>query len=100
MTPLQQRIAEACASTPPRTKARRQALASVQWVLGCASGYAALAADPVGRCVIVDDIADAQVFDGRDNEEMKVRFFGAVLKTPFEPVLLPQALSPRNRSRK
>lgn len=89
---IQEKIAEACATTAPGTKARKHALASVRWVLASCTGYAALVDDPVviARCVIVDDIADAQVFDGRDNEEVKARFYGAMLKTDFVPVLLPE----------
>lgn len=85
--PIQQRIAEAIASTPDRSKARNKALAAVRWVLVCATGYAALSDDL--RCIVVPDISDALVFDGRDNESMKARYYSAVLRTECVPVLLP-----------
>jgi hypothetical protein len=84
---IQSRIAQACASTEPSTKARNKALATVRWVLICASGYAALTPD--ARCIVVEDIASAQVFDGRDNEQLKARFWSIQLGTDCVPQLLP-----------
>jgi hypothetical protein len=83
---IQSEIEKACMATLPRTKARNQALASIKWVLASEKGFAALAGI---KCIIVPDISDAQVFDGRDNETMKARFYSAILKMPFVPVLLP-----------
>lgn len=86
-TPIATKINEAIAATEPKTKERNKALSAVRWVLICASGYAALTQD--ARCIIVEDIADAQVFDGRDNEAMKAKFYSVMLKTNCEPMLLP-----------
>ena len=86
-SPITDKITEAIDATEPKTKARNKALSAVRWVLICASGYAALSPD--ARCIIVPDIANAQVFDGRDNEEMKARFYSVMLKTHCVPQLLP-----------
>ncbi len=85
-SPITAKVAEACATTEPLTKARNKALASVRWVLACENGFAALSGLQI---IIVADISAAQVFDGRDNEEMKARFYSAATKTQFVPVLLP-----------
>lgn len=88
VSPIAERIQWACAATEPRTKGRNKALAAVRWVLICASGYAALSPD--ARCIIVPDLSDALVFDGRDNEETKARYYSAALGTQCLPDLLPE----------
>lgn len=88
-TELTKRIEAAMAATPPYTKARNKALASVKWVLLCADGYASLS--PQARCIIVPDLCDAMVFDGRDNEERKVATYSSALGTPFVVEFLPCA---------
>ncbi len=87
MNAIRLRIERAIKATAPRTKARNKALAAVRWVLITASGYAALSTD--ARCVVVPDIADAQVFDGRDNEETKAKFWTVQIGAPCIPQLLP-----------
>lgn len=87
MNSITQKITEACAATQPRTPARNKALKSVRWVLLCASGYAALTHDV--RCIVVEDIASAQVFDGRDNETLKARYWSVQLGEDCQPLLLP-----------
>ncbi len=79
-------VEKAMIGTEPKTKARNKALASVRWVLACDNGFAALNGIQI---IIVPDISDAQVFDGRDNEEIKARYYTAATKTQFVPVLLP-----------
>ena len=86
-TELAARIDAAMSATQPFTKARNKALANVKWVLLCADGYASLS--PQARCIIVPDLCDAMVFDGRDNEERKVATYSAALGTPFVVELLP-----------
>lgn len=86
-SPLKEKLNIAVADTQPQTKARNKALASVRWVLFCAAGYAALTPD--ARCIFVEEISGAQVFDGRDNEELKARFWGVQLSTKLETMLLP-----------
>lgn len=80
-------IDRAISGTEPKTKARNKALASVRWILFCAAGYAALT--PYGKCFLTDCISAATVFDGRDNEELKARFWSAQLGTKLEIMLLP-----------
>lgn len=88
-TELAIRLDAAMAATKPFTKARNKALASVKWVLMCADGYASLSEQ--ARCIIVPDLCDAMVFDGRDNEERKVATYSAALGTEFVVELLPCA---------
>lgn len=84
----------ACDSTPPSSDARQRALANVRWVLRRGEtrkwgNYIALD-DALNPC-LVDDIAYAAVFDGRDNEAAKALFFSALKSGPFVPQLLPAA---------
>jgi hypothetical protein len=44
--------------------------------------------DSQGRAHLCDRPADAAVYDGRDNERLKCRFFEALLKIPLSVVLL------------
>jgi hypothetical protein len=92
MSPTEQlaaRIKAACDSTPPKTKARNKALSEVRWVMKVANSsvdvYCCL---KNGRCDLTADINEASVFDGRDNEEMKLRFWSASVGEPLELVLL------------
>jgi len=71
---LAERIKAACDSTPPKTRARMDALKEIRWVLRDQNGnYAAL--NRKGSIVAVEDAKDALVFDGRDNEELKRDFY-------------------------
>lgn len=79
MSQLTEAIQKACDSTPPYTKAREKALAGVRWALKSDDGYLVL-----GKSVIFDaprfvaSVKDATIYDGRDNEEMKRRYFEAL----------------------
>lgn len=78
-------ITQLCDSHHDR-KQRWRAMKSVKWVLVSNTGLYAGLEDL--RCVLVDDIDKAQVFDGRDNEMQKALFYSALLKVPVQPVLL------------
>lgn len=86
MTTLQKRIHEAYIATEPYSLERTKALRGIRWVLSCAEGYAALSDDM--ECILVDDPAKAQVFDGRDNEVMKQAFYRGQLGRNLVPALL------------
>ena len=88
-TELSNRINAAMASTQPFTKARNKELSKVKWVLLCEKGYAALS--PAFSCIIVPDLCDAMVFDGRDNEEMKANCYSTALGVQFVVEILPSA---------
>lgn len=80
-------VAQAVASTMPG-RARMKALAAIRWVLVCESGYANQG-EGLGSPCVVADLSSATVFDGRDSEETKARYYSAVLKTHCVAVLLP-----------
>jgi hypothetical protein len=63
--------------TRPKTKARMAALASVKWFLATEDGQAVGIRGVASKLVPLEE---AQVFDGRDNEDAKRRFFEALLK--------------------
>lgn len=65
------------------TKENEKRLKAHRWVLLCENGYAALDG-------IAPELKNALVFDGRDNEETKVRFYSILLKTPFVVEVLPK----------
>lgn len=71
---LAERIQAACDSTAPKTKARNQALAEVQWVLKSDDGYL-VAGGLTESPRFVDRIEDATVYSGLDNEEVKRSYF-------------------------
>jgi hypothetical protein len=74
---LAERIKAACDSTPPNTREREKALKRIRWVLRDQNGnYAAV--DPMTSIIAVDSVKDAIVFDGRDNEEVKRKFYNSV----------------------
>lgn len=77
---LTRQIKSACGSTQPFTKQRNKALASVKWRLRCGLLYAGLD----GLEVVLVEQDNAQVFDGRDNEAMKKRFYEAASGYKFE----------------
>lgn len=85
MNALDGLIQSACASTEP-TKARRTALAGIKWRLRYGLLYAGL--DPFEivhpyRLVSADD-PRCVIFDGRDNEELKTKWYGIHLGCKFE----------------
>lgn len=80
MNTLQDSIKGACDSTEPFTRARNEALASVKWRLRSPSGqYAGLD----GLRSVLTDEANALVFDGRDNEQIKTEHWSVLLKVPM-----------------
>lgn len=84
---LERRIKEVCDSTQPRTRARRDALAAIRWVLRDQHGnYAAL--DSNACMTAVEDRADAIVFDGRDNEELKRGYYERITGLNYTVELL------------
>lgn len=82
MNTLEKAIEGAMRATPAGTRARKKALASVKWRLRSPSGLYAGPGDGLLESALVAE-SDAYVFDGRDNEQLKARYFSAVLKTPM-----------------
>ena len=72
-------------TTLPRTKARMAALASVKWLLASEEGQAMGIQGMTAKLVSLEE---AQVFDGRDNEDAKQRFFEALLRVRLHVVPL------------
>jgi hypothetical protein len=66
--------------TKPRSRARAKALAGVQWFLATEDGRAV---GHEGMTYGLVPLEEAEIYDGRDNEEMKRRYFEAVLKVPL-----------------
>lgn len=84
---IAKQIQSACQATPPFTTARNKALADVRWVLRDQFGdYVADTNSPFIDMTIERE--RALVFDGRDNEEFKVRYYNAVTGLEFEAVLV------------
>lgn len=77
MKTIEQAIAKAIESTPERTKARNQALASVKWRLVTPLGLCAGLSNhfPFEEILVVPEDPRALVFDGRDNEQAKLQWF-------------------------
>lgn len=66
---------------------RIKALKAVRWVLRSGSMFVG----PVNadlESTLVDNRKDALVFDGRDNEQMRAKFFSAYFSAPFTPELI------------
>jgi hypothetical protein len=84
---MQRTLDRATAGTRPFTRARKRALAGVRWVLAT-NDSRFVAVDECGRARLTDRPAGAAVYDGRDNEELKVRFFTAILGERLTVVLL------------
>ncbi len=82
-------ITRAVKGTKPFTNARNQALATVRWVLATDDGRF-VAVNDTAQAGLVRDPAKATIYDGRDNEELKAKFFAAVLGVPLTVVLLDQ----------
>lgn len=84
---LQRNIAGAVGGTEPFTTARNAALATVRWILATEDGRF-VAVDDRGFATLVSDPQRAAVYDGRDNEELKLEFFEALLGVSLTVVLL------------
>ncbi len=81
---VQERIADVVRGpTKPRTQARMKALAGVKWFLATDD---ARAVGLRGLTAVLVPLEEATIYDGRDNEEMKRRFFETVLKVPLKVV--------------
>lgn len=97
---LAQSIAKAIDLTPITAKgntkegkaqlaARRNALAEIKWVMKVANSSVDVYCCLKGLdCDLTSDLAEAQVFDGRDNEAMKLQFWSTMIGEPLELVLL------------
>lgn len=82
MTSPQTRIDAACAGTEPRTRERNKALAGIKWRLRYGLLYAGLHGF---KCVLVSaDDQRCQIFDGRDNQDLKARFYDMDAGCKFE----------------
>jgi hypothetical protein len=69
--------------TKPGSRARAKALAGMQWFLATDD---ARAVGLRGLTAALVPLEEAEIYDGRDNEEMKRRYFEAVLKVPLKVV--------------
>lgn len=74
---LAERIQAACDSTAPKTKARNQALAEVQWVLKSDGEYL-VAGGLTESPRFIDQIGEATTYSGLDNEELKRSYFETI----------------------
>lgn len=86
---MERTISRAVRGTKPQTKARMRALASVHWMLATEDGRF-VAVDDRGKATLVRDPSLAMIYDGRDNEALKARFFGTLFNVPLTVVLLGQ----------
>lgn len=78
---IRQRIEQVVnGETKPNTKARAKALGGIQWFLATEDGRAVGTEGSTYGLVSLDE---AEIYDGRDNEEIKRRYFEAVLKVPL-----------------
>lgn len=84
---LAERIAHAIATTPTKTKERNKALGAIKWRLETAEGLQA-GLDTAHACALFPpNSPQVMTFDGRDNEQMKQRFYAAALRQPLAIVL-------------
>ena len=86
-TLIQRSIGRAVRRTGPGTSQRMRALATVRWVLATSDGYFVTVNDRA-RASLTRTAAEATVYDGRDNEELKADFMEALLRLPLMVVLL------------
>jgi hypothetical protein len=71
--------------TKTGTRAREKALSTMQWFLATSDGRAV---GLRGLKVALVSVDEAEIYDGRDNEEMKRRYFEEVLKVPLKVIPL------------
>ncbi len=86
-TLMRSTITRAVKGTKPFTNARNDALATVRWILATEDGRF-VAVNDTAQAGLVRDHAKATIYDGRDNEELKAKFFAAVLGVPLTVVIL------------
>lgn len=85
--PLHELITAAVDGTAPRTQQRMLALARIRWVLAAGDGRF-VAVDDRARARLTPYAAQASIYDGRDNEALKTKFFEALLGERLTVVLL------------
>ena len=83
---LHGKIADACSATKPKSRQRMKALAKIKWRLESFEGLCAGLDDKFGCALVLP--YHAQIFDGRDNEELKKKFYETVLGVELAIVLL------------
>jgi hypothetical protein len=82
MQTLDTAIQSARAATPAFTPARRKALSKIKWRMRFGLLYAGLKGL---KCVLVSKGDPCcLLFDGRDNQDLKLRTYGAALRCKFE----------------
>jgi hypothetical protein len=86
-TLLRKSITRAVHGTKAGTTQRMRALARVRWVLATDDGYF-VAVNNRALATLTRDPARASIYDGRDNEALKARFFEVLLKVPLTVILL------------
>jgi hypothetical protein len=69
--------------TKPGSQARAKALAGVPWFLATEDARAVGLRGPTAALVPLEE---TETYDGRDNEEMKRRYYEAVLNVPLKVV--------------
>lgn len=69
--------------TKTGTSARAKALSDVRWCLATTDGRAV---GLHGLTPVLVPVKEAEIYDGRDNEDMKRRYFEAVLKVKLRVV--------------
>ena len=86
-TLMHRTIANATKGTTPFSAERSRALATVRWMLATDDGRF-VAVNAQAQAELVRDLSQASIYDGRDNEELKVRFFEAILGVPLQVIIL------------
>lgn len=79
---------KAAVSSAPAGPVRTKALKAIRWVLACAEGEEGYAILNGTECCLTSYIDSAIKFDGRDNEELKAKFWSLQLGRKMVPVLL------------
>lgn len=75
----------------PNSKDRRRALMAIQWRLVDADGRSVhLNMRGGDTCFAWCHRDEGIIFDGRDNETLKIRYFSAMMKTPLFIDIIPQ----------
>lgn len=89
ITELELRIADACASTQPKTKARNAALSAIRWRMKSADGFYAGLLGGV-TCKLYEDVNNnhVQTFTGCDNHALKLAFWSRAVGEPLTLELL------------
>lgn len=85
---LAERIASACDNTKPNTRSRSNELAKIKWRLESIDGLCAGLDNKLGCALVLPH--NAQVFDGRDNEQLKKNFYETALGVELALVLVNQ----------